>query len=676
MRAAMPNIFPYPQRLGLTGGTFRPSRAFELEVAEAAGAISDETAEEWRRELMECRHSSPDDSMPLSSRRSGAAGDTAEQTLRLARNDQLRPEGYQITISESGVHIVHADAAGEYYAFKTLKQIFCQYGDDIPTMRLEDWPDFPLRGILLDIGRGKVPQMKTLYALVDLLASLKINHLELYMEGLAFAYEGYIDYFPNASPISAREIQLLDQYARRRFIDLVPNQNCLGHMEAWLAVPAFASLAETPEGVAIVPGLPPDITTLNPCDPRSLSLVRHLFNELLPNFQSKLVNINMDEPFELGKGRSKACMPPEGVGGTYLQFLEKVVDLVRAQGKQPLMWADFIFAHPELLERLPAGITVLDWLYEGDASFEAHARQLQAHQIPYILCPGTSSWNSIAGRTDNMKANIRNAAEVGRQYGARGIITTDWGDSGHWQCLPVSYPGFAYGAAYAWNLAGNRSRDAADFLDRHVFQDRRRVMGRFWEDLGNYYKFERVIFPNRTLTFLALSPVVDWKSREDFRYKLSLYHKLAQVMAGSYGNVQTRPGMSGVSEDYDYAGLRAFLDGLEVRLAGSDPHCPDALTVKQEALFTLRMVRHGADIYLLVNELYESPALRGLLNDMLEEIEALLESFSHLWLQRYRGRWLEAQSCSGFHILLTKYKTRLAQLSQQEQAATEAMLPA
>lgn len=40
-----------------------------------------------------------------------------------------------------------------------------------------------IRGVMLDISRDKVPTLKTLFEIVDLLSLLKINHLQLYVEG-------------------------------------------------------------------------------------------------------------------------------------------------------------------------------------------------------------------------------------------------------------------------------------------------------------------------------------------------------------------------------------------------------------------------------------------------------------------------------------------------------------
>ncbi len=81
------------------------------------------------------------------------------------------------------------------------------------------------------------------------------------------------------------------------------------------------------------------------------------------------------------------------------------------------------------------------------------------------MCPGTSSWNSLAGRTANMRANLAAAADNGLRHGACGYLVTDWGDGGHWQPLAVSLAGYVYGAALAWGGTRNRDLDLAQAMD-------------------------------------------------------------------------------------------------------------------------------------------------------------------------------------------------------------------
>ena len=81
-------------------------------------------------------------------------------------------------VSEKGMEIRGADLPGLHYGVTTLAQVLDQEAGSIPAGRILDWPDFPVRGVMIDISRDKVPSMETLQGLVDTLGELKINHLE------------------------------------------------------------------------------------------------------------------------------------------------------------------------------------------------------------------------------------------------------------------------------------------------------------------------------------------------------------------------------------------------------------------------------------------------------------------------------------------------------------------
>ena len=106
--------------------------------------------------------------------------------------------------------------------------------------------------------------------------------------------------------------------------------------------------------------------------------------------------------------------------------------------------------------------------------------------VPFYVCPGTSSWNSLTGRLDNATKNLYEAASAGANHQATGYLVTDWGDHGHHQTLPVSYPGFVLGASASWNAASSVSRSLAQginlvFLDQQAptLADRVVTMGKF-----------------------------------------------------------------------------------------------------------------------------------------------------------------------------------------------------
>ncbi len=299
---------------------------------------------------------------------------------------------------------------------------------------------FETRGYMLDISRDRVPTMRTLRLIVDLLARYRYNQFQLYTEH-TFAYTNHPEVWEEADPLTAAEVRKLDAYCQMQGIELVANQNCFGHMERWLTLPKYNPLAKFPKGGAMTPWgtIKKDPTTLDPKNPASLALITDLLDELLPNFTSGLVNIGCDETFEIAD-------PKE-----YLDFVLKVAELVRRKGKRPMFWGDIVLKHPELIAALPKDLIALDWGYEGNHPFEKECAAFAASGLEFYVCPGTSSWRSLAGRVENMRENLEAAALAGLKYKAKGYLVTDWGDGGHWQPLAASLPGLILGGTFASN---------------------------------------------------------------------------------------------------------------------------------------------------------------------------------------------------------------------------------
>lgn len=379
------------------------------------------------------------------------ACDEALAKVRVIRNPELPDEGFQIDISHDRVRIEVADCAGEYYARQTLNQICDQAGErPVPCLRLSDWPDFTDRGYMLDISRDRVPTMDQLFRLVDLLASLRYNQLQLYTEH-TFAYSGHEAVWRKASPITAFEMRELDSYCQKKYIELVPNQNSFGHFERWLCHPEYHHLAECLEGFEHpISGWRKCGSVIRP-EQISLDFLDGLYAELLPNFTSKRFNIGGDEPWELGQGASKARVEAEGKSAVYLDFLARVCALSESHEMDPMCWADILLESPESIQYLPNGITPILWGYEADHPFDEQCGMLSALNRPYYIAPGDSTWNSFTGRRSNMEANVDAAIRAGEAHSAAGILLTHWGDGGHPQPFVVALPALVRTGLSAWN---------------------------------------------------------------------------------------------------------------------------------------------------------------------------------------------------------------------------------
>ena len=457
-------------------------------------------------------------------------------TIRIDAGRVPHYQGYELLIDSGSIRVTGSDEAGVFYGVCTLIQLLEQSithsVTHLPNLHILDYPDFPARGVMIDISRDKVPTLATTCELVDRLASWKINQIQLYTEH-TFAYRNHPEPWANASPFTGEDILILDAYCRQRYVELVPNQNSFGHMHRWLIHPQYRPLAECMNGCDFPWGGHSDEPfTLCPSDPGSIQLIREMYDELLPHFSSRMFNVGCDETWDLGQGRSQSECALRGTGRVYLDFLLKISNEVRARGRRMQFWGDIIIQHPELVAELPKDVIALEWGYEANQPFDDHCAKFAAARIDFYVCPGTSSWNSIAGRTDNALANLLSAAESGLKHGAIGYLITDWGDSGHWQPLPVSYLGFAAGAAYSWSLDTNRRLDFIHAVSLYAFDDPTGNLGRVAYNLGNVYRVIGIEPSNASALFGALqASVAQINDYQGQVTKESLYKTLEAVTA-------------------------------------------------------------------------------------------------------------------------------------------------
>jgi hypothetical protein len=526
----------------------------------------------------------------------------------------LPPDGYMITIGTDGVTIDAADAAGEFYARATLAQLGRTHTGRVPVGTVRDWPDLAQRGVMVDVSRDKVPTTETLHAIVDRLAEWKVNHLELYAEH-TFAYPGHEIVWRDASPFTPAEIEALDAYCAARHVTLVPNQNCLGHMNRWLLHEPYRALAMDPEGYVMM-GMRRPPSTIEPTDPAALALVRSLLGELLRHFSdTRYVHVGLDEPWEL----------PHERFDDYLAWVGALRALPEVDGRELLVWGDILAPHPDRLGELPPGVTVCEWGYDAGHPWAARLGAFADAGIPRWVAPGTSAWLTVLGRTSNMRTDIAEAVDAGIAFDAGGLLNTDWGDNGHLQYLPVSDPGLAYGAAMSWCAATNRDVDLGAALGAHCYDDPTGELGAIVVELGDVHR--------------RLTPQV-WNVAS---LVLPLYFPQLDLGRG--------PLQGARAEEYD--AVDADLDALAVRLGQARSGRADAALIDAElrnAIALVRVLTADARARLDVGGALAAvgaPA-RGGLADALRPVIAEHE---RLWLARNRPGGLRESRAWLEHLL-------------------------
>ena len=516
----------------------------------------------------------------------------------------LPPQGYELRIDRDGVDLAGGDEAGLFYGEATLAQLARSHDGLLPVGTVQDHPDIAVRGVMLDISRDKVPTMDSLRAVIDRLAGLKVNQVQLYSEH-TFAYRNHAEVHGAASPLDAGETLELDAFCRARHVELVPNQNCLGHMNRWLAHDRYRPLAIEPDGFVDPYGIARRPMTIEPGNPASLALVRELLAELLPLFSSRRVHVGLDEAWELPALRID----------DFLSWVTTLRALPELEGREMLMWGDMISGRRDQIDRLPAGVTVCEWGYDDWYPFDERCAVLAEAGVPFWVAPGTSSWLSILGRFTNARLTCSRAAAAALAHGGSGFLNTDWGDNGHLQQWVISEPALAYGAAVSWCHATNESLDVTAALSAHVFEDPTGKLAEAVLALGDAHRLVTPQFPN-------MSTLV-----------MNLYYPQFPVGRG------LTDGFAAAEVDV----VQACLDEARLTVAGAAPSRADGDWLVDEVVYSVDLVS------LLLRDaqarLRGDGTLAGIPDDeravLGADLDQLMERARVLWLRRNRPGGLD-----------------------------------
>ena len=390
-------------------------------------------------------------------------------TIQIVDNGE---ESYSLTIDQQGINVQANGNAGAFYAVQTLRQIFLW--ETVPYLTIFDKPDFKYRGFYHDITRGKVPKVQTIKKLIDRLAYLKINSLQLYVEHVYDFLECGED-IKSRGFLTQSEIKEIDDYCKQNFIDFIPSLSSFGHMYEILSQPEYKHLS------VLQNYLPKpnewlnrmEHHTINPLLPESEILVKSLIDQYEQNFTSEYFNICGDETFDLKNFK------PEGAQALsesqmYVDFIKKSISHVKSKGKKVMMWADILLKHPETIEELPEDTIFLNWNYSKEPSEEnvATFSKLKRQQI---VCPGTWSWNHLIENVDISEGNISKMAEFGFKHGAMGILNTNWGDWGNPCSIELSYYGMTLGAELGWSAQSKIDEDYVDRLNYVIYKSQNGV---------------------------------------------------------------------------------------------------------------------------------------------------------------------------------------------------------
>ena len=361
-------------------------------------------------------------------------------------------ESYTIHIKPNGIVCRGKGDVGLHYAVQTLCQLIRANADEngtLPCMTIRDWPSMKYRCFQDDWTRGPSPHLATLFHQFDLGAYLKHNMFTYYNEN-QLEYKTHPKLNPKDGTLTQEEFKQSIEYAAKRHLIMLGNQQSFGHHYKTLAVPEYAHLGEA--GYILSPTVEEVYTFLD-----------DLYSEILPLVPFEMFNVCCDETWDLAKsGPSKELADEIGVAGVYVRHILRVRELLQKYDKRMLMWGDIIMNHPDKLELIPKDVVMMCWDYAARPDFDAFIKPFSESGYEFFVCPGQSNWSVILPLIRQYTVNIQNFVRDGCANGAIGMLNTGWEDDGE-ALHGYNWHAIAWGAECSWNAS---KTDPADFNKR------------------------------------------------------------------------------------------------------------------------------------------------------------------------------------------------------------------
>lgn len=263
----------------------------------------------------------------------GGAGDII---LSLRNDTKLGREGYAVKVTDR-VQLSAPQPIGVYWGTRTLLQIAEQSDNrQLPKGELRDFPDYAIRGFMIDCGRKFIP-LAFLQDYVKIMAYYKMNTLQIHLNDNGFkqyfehdwnktyaAFRLESDTYPG---LAAKD----GYYTKREFIDLQKQaENCFVEIIPEIDAPAH-TLAFThykPEIGSKEYGM----DHLDLFTPETYKFMDGIFKEYLegdePVFRGKKVHIGTDEYSNKKKD----------VVEKFRAFTDHYIRYVESFGKQACVW--------------------------------------------------------------------------------------------------------------------------------------------------------------------------------------------------------------------------------------------------------------------------------------------------------------------------------------------------
>ncbi len=321
---------------------------------------------------------------------------------------------------------------------------------------------------MADCSRNAVLNVESVKDLMLYLAVMGFTSLMLYTED-TYEIPGQPYFGHMRGRYTVSEMKELNDYGAQLGIELIPCIQTLAHLNGIFNWKYYDQVHDID-----------DILLVG--EDKTYALIEDMLKTMRSCFDSRYINIGMDEAHHLGRGKYEDIHGGATRSDIMLEHLNKVVKLCEKYGFKPIMWSDMFFhmafnvdyyvkegeLPQAVLDKIPDGVSLCYWdYYNPPANTAIITHMFQQHQRTgkeIWFAGGSWAWSGATPKNYFSNYVTPNQLHIGSTYGVKNVIATGWGDDGgectSWNLLPslLQYAELCYTDADAQTL-DQRSMD-------------------------------------------------------------------------------------------------------------------------------------------------------------------------------------------------------------------------
>lgn len=290
--------------------------------------------------------------------RSGSAPSTRDPAVEPPRS--VDEESFTLDVSPTRAIVRARHAAGLFYGAQALAQLAGarRIGGDGPAIQRDAWPipcvlvadapRFAFRAMHLDVARHFFPR-QIVERYIDLLAFYRFNVFQWHLtddQGFRLDVKGHPELVTLGGKdgfYTREDVRAVVEYARARWITVVPEIEMPGHARAVLASHPELSSTGKKQEVPRTWGIFEDVFCAG--NEATYALLGDILTDAAASFPSRLLHVGGDEvPTKrwAACAKCRAAMRAAGVGVDELEgvFMRRISRMLGDLGKRPLVWDD------------------------------------------------------------------------------------------------------------------------------------------------------------------------------------------------------------------------------------------------------------------------------------------------------------------------------------------------